>query len=81
MQTSRVSIKINRKTYHLDSFYADLISFKSFGTPYVESRDKTNALIRTIIGDQPEAKSSQVHQLIVLYCIPKKLQLSFKKQL
>ena len=72
--TNRTSIKINSKSYHLDSFYVEMVSHKEFGVPYSESMEKTNTLIRSIVGDRSELKVAQIHQLLVLYCLPKKLQ-------
>lgn len=74
MSIHRTSIKINSRSYHLDSFYVEMISHKEFGAPYSEFTEKTNALIRSIVGDRSDLKVAQIHQLLVLYCLPKKLQ-------
>lgn len=76
-ESPRISVKIKNKTYHLDPFFVNLISIKEFGKPYDECKTEAIAFIRSLVKDIDELTLPKIHQTIVLYCVPKKLQNSF----
>lgn len=80
-QSSRLSVKIKNKTYHLDPFYANLVSLKEFGKPYEECKTETTGFVRLLVKDSDDLTLPGIHQRIVLHCVSKKLQNSFEEYL
>lgn len=79
----RTAIKIKNRSLKINNFYLDLLAFKQTKQKYSANNkstinEKINSLVKHI--DSKDLSAQKIHEMIVLYVIPKELQNLIQKE-
>ena len=70
-QFDKVYVKIRRRSIPLDKRFLEALSLVFFDTLYDDSKQKTNALLRELIGPGEKIHPQDAHYIILKNLIPK----------